>query len=636
MSEAQTAQSSKSLPSSSTSPYSPSFLEKALVWIFKRVNAVVSWHRLPKYIGAINLDAFRIELRQNNLHDVYPSPDYQGKPGCPHMEAEYLTTRNNDGMFNSLQQPLMGCVGMRFGRNVPRQYTKKPTTEEMMTPNPRMISQQLLARDKFKPATILNLLAAAWIQFQVHDWFMHPISETETYDVPLPEGDTWSDSYMKLEATQADKALDKTDEEAPGYKNLNTHWWDGSQIYGSTEARTAELRGSSKNGKLTVNVENMETFLPRDSKGIPITGFYSNWWLGLEMMHTLFVLEHNAICDELAANYPDWSSEKLFDIARLVNCALMAKIHTVEWTPAILAHPTLDISMHANWWGILGEKLYKMIGRVSKSESVSGIPGSVANQHGAPFSLTEEFVSVYRLHPLIPDTIAFFNAESGEHKATYPITDVAFSNARKPVTDSKLGFADLFYSFGINYPGAVTLNNTPAFLRDLHTPEGRHIDLGTLDILRDRERGVPRYNQFRRLFHMSAVPSFLALVGGKNEELAKKLSILYDNDIEAVDLLIGCLCEPLPKGFGFSDTAFRVFILMASRRLKSDRFIATEWNEGVYSKIGMQWVQNQGFKDVLGRHFPGLRPALKDVKNPFAPWAKIGKSAEYMGLETNS
>ena len=29
-----------------------------------------------------------------------------------------------------------------------------------------------------------------------------------------------------------------------------------------------------------------------------------------------------------------------------------------------------------------------------------------------------------------------------------------------------------------------------------------------MDILRDRERGVPRYNQFRRLFHKQPVASF--------------------------------------------------------------------------------------------------------------------------------
>ena len=95
--------------------------------------------------------------------------------------------------------------------------------------------------------------------------------------------------------------------------------------------------------------------------------------------------------------------DKIFDTARLVNCALMAKIHTVEWTPAILAHPALQVGMNANWWGLAGETLTKMVGRISKtSEVISGIPGSGVDQDGVPYSMTEEFVSVYRMHPLIP------------------------------------------------------------------------------------------------------------------------------------------------------------------------------------------------------------------------------------------
>jgi hypothetical protein len=96
-------------------------------------------------------------------------------------------------------------------------------------------------------------------------------------------------------------------------------------------------------------------------------------------------------------------SDQVFDKARIVNCALMAKIHTVEWTPAILAHPALQIAMSANWWGIVGETLTKVVGRISKtSEAISGIPGSGVDHQGIPYSLTEEFVSVYRMHSLIP------------------------------------------------------------------------------------------------------------------------------------------------------------------------------------------------------------------------------------------
>lgn len=599
-----------------------SFGQRILVGTFKGVNSVVAWHRLPKWLGVVNLIAFRSELRAKNLHDVYPSPEAQGdKKGCPFHDSRFLSARHSDGKFNDPERPLMGCTGMRIGRNVPRHLTAPPSEEELMNPNPRVISERLLARDEFKPATILNLLAAAWIQFQVHDWFGHHDS-TEEVEIPLPPGDSWSDPKMKIHRTQPDAPLDDTDRKHPAYQNKNTHWWDGSQIYGSTEAQTEALRGLSPDGKLVMEEGSAGIYLPRDGRGIPLTGFADNWWTGLELLHTLFALEHNAICDALRQEHPHWTGDQIFDTARLVNCALMAKIHTVEWTPGILAHPVLDVGMNANWWGLLGEKLHKMMGRVSKSETLSGIPGSKVEHHDVPFSLTEEFVAVYRLHSLLPDHIKFYDVQSGEHRSTLTMHEVAFERARNPMRDG-LTFSDVFYSFGVAYPGAITIRNFPNFLRDLRTPDGKHLDVGAVDILRDRERAVPRYNAFRRLFHMKPAKTFEELTGG-NADLAREVSEVYGGDIEKVDLLVGTLCEPLPKGFGFSDTAFRVFILMASRRLKSDRFIAGDFNKGTYTQAGLDWVQHNTMRDVLIRHFPDLRAPLRNVKNAFAPWERVG------------
>jgi hypothetical protein len=44
---------------------------------------------------------------------------------------------------------------------------------------------------------------------------------------------------------------------------------------------------------------------------------------------------------------------------------------------------------------------------------------------------------------------------------------------------------------------------------------------------------------------------------------------------DKVDLMVGMYAETPPEGFGFSATAFRVFILMASRRILSDRSSTT-------------------------------------------------------------
>ncbi|KAJ6259430.1 Peroxidasin [Drechslerella dactyloides] len=646
--------------------FKPSFFENVGIKLFRLVNGLVPWHKLPGFLGAINLGVLRVELRAYNLHDGYSTAAPQGTVSSDPVEDErYLGARNSDGKFNSLQLPRMGCTGMRFGRNFPRQYTPRPTDEELWTPNPRMLSERFMKRKEdggFIPATTLNLLAAAWIQFQTHDWFNHErkgnypargfalcnIVQMLTqhngqsdadFDIPLPPGDTWPHGKMLLHHTKPDATLDDSDIACPGYRNTNTSWWDGSQIYGSEESVTNTLRAKHPDGKLelTPDESGRPIFLPRDVDGNVRTGFADNWWVGMEMLHTLFALEHNALCDMFRKAYPGWTGDQIFDKARLVNCALMAKIHTVEWTPAILAHPALQIAMSANWWGLVGEKLTKLLGRISKSsETISGIPGSGVDQYGVPFSLTEEFVSVYRMHSLIPDNIAFFGVgEGGRHVSTVPVDQTLLANSRQLFLKSGggLSFTDAFYSFGINYPGAITNFNYPNFLRNLSTPDGQVKDMGTVDILRDRERGVPRYCQFRRLLRLPVPKSFEELTGG-NKALAKDLSDAYNGDIELVDALVGSHSEPLPKGFGFSETAFRVFILMASRRLKSDRFIAGQWNEETYTREGFRWVQNTGMKDVLGRHFPELNSVLSKSKNVFAPWNMLGESKKYDGVET--
>jgi len=144
------------------------------------------------------------------------------------------------------------------------------------------------------------------------------------------------------------------------------------------------------------------------------------------------------------------------------------------------------------------------------------------------------------------------------------------------------------------------------------------IDLAAIDIIRDRERGVPRYNRFREMFHMPRVKTFEEM--SDDRDIVDTLRKIYGHP-DKVDLMVGMYAEKPPKGFGFSDTAFRVFILMAPRRLKSDRFFTNDFNEAVYTQPGLDWVNNNNMSTVLLRHFPELTPVLQRVANPFAPWA---------------
>jgi hypothetical protein len=232
--------------------------------------------------------------------------------------------------------------------------------------------------------------------------------------------------------------------------------------------------------------------------------------------------------------------------------------------------------------------------------------------------LTEEFVAVYRMHPLIPDDFSLRSLEDDRELRSATLPDLGAVQVRGVL--SELSMPDLLYSFGTMHPGAITLHNYPKFLQHFDRPDGSLIDLAAIDILRSRERGVPRYNQFRRLFHLPAVETFEEMTD--NPEWARQLREVY-GDVERVDLMVGMYAEPKPKGFGFSDTAFRVFILMASRRLKSDRFFTRDYRPEVYTQAGLDWVEDSSMRTVLLRHFPELEPALRGVKNPFAPWASV-------------
>ena len=254
----------------------------------------------------------------------------------------------------------MGSCGRRFGRNVPLEHVF-PDTAHLLTPNPRVVSRELMTREAFQPASFLNLLAASWIQFMVHDWFVHKQSALEDgIEIPLAEGDDWQDPAMKVRRSVPDPAPAGSTR-PPAYANPNSHWWDGSQVYGSDNETAGKLR-TGQEGKLRVEATKL---LPVDPEtGLHLSGFTDNWWIGLAMLHTLFTLEHNHICDLLVREHPDWTDGQVYGKAKLINAALLAKIHTLEWTPAILPHPVIEVAMNTNWSGLTGGELQGSLGRV--------------------------------------------------------------------------------------------------------------------------------------------------------------------------------------------------------------------------------------------------------------------------------
>ena len=590
--------------------------------LFTTLNRWVPWYRLSPRAGLLNLEAIRHVLRSENLidTDLHEAPPLT-RPVPPPPDEEVRIRRTFDGTFNDLSKPSMGAVGSAFGRNLRPDYRPELFDE----PNPITVSRELLYREAFQPARSLNLLAAAWIQFQVHDWVSHARYRLGQRDVtvPLPPG---VPGWVNIPGGRAEERMriagniglgpDRPDGAQRLFANAASHWWDGSEIYGSDAGTATRLREGAKI-RLTP-----AGYLPEDVSGQEITGFQESWWLGLSGLHTMFAREHNLICDELCGHYRGWSDDRVYHTARLIVSALIAKIHTVEWTPAILATKAIDLGMHGNWSGPAAHDWLIKLGLwLTETRAAAGIPKSLPEHGGAPYSLTEDFTTVYRMHPLLPDLYRF-----SDHRTGQLLGISGFAELQGRQTDEvlrKTGLEDMLYSFGIAHPGAITLHNYPRSLQAFER-NGELIDLSVVDLVRSRRRGVPRYNDFRAGLHKSRITRWEDL--SADPESVRRLRSVY-RSIDEVDTMVGLFAETPPDGFGFSDTAFRIFVLMASRRLQSDRFLTVDFRPEIYSPFGMDWINNNGLSDVILRHCPDLASVVPRGANAFAPWRAVAPSS---------
>ena len=105
------------------------------------------------------------------------------------------------------------------------------------------------------------------------------------------------------------------------------------------------------------------------------------------------------------------------------------------------------------------------------------------------------------------------------------------------------------------------------------------------------------------------------------EIVVRILKEIY-KDIDLVDTVVGLCAETAPNAFGFSDTAFRIFLLMATRRIQSDRFLTVDFRPEVYSPFGMDWIANNDDQRDPAP-LPGPPGLLPRDASAFAPWRVV-------------
>ena len=503
-----------------------------------------------------------------------------------------------------------------------------------------------------------------------------------------------------------------------------------SQIYGWDEAsRRRVLRDPQDPAKLLMFKQvNEKLLLPLFEKPCSATAdvdctpmqpewvgqeavpFADNWSVGLSFYHNLFAREHNTIVDafrekgrvekntdsglrnpaapDKAITYGDLTDEEVFEVARLIISAEIAKIHTIEWTTQLLYNEPLFAAMNSNWSGLfedfplmseISERIVKRLQASETPETSNLLYSAVAagagiigrgnerqfppyfpawasydrwsldnpddvnggtNHFGSPFNFPEGFPSVYRLHALLPDMLEYRDLENRNAIAEFlPVIDTFRGNATSEMRQR--GMPNMGLTLGRQRLGVLLLRNHPQFLQnlDLRPRIDSTVDVIALDLIRDRERGTPRYNEFRRQIGLRQLTSFDDFIDHKLPEdsaalahqreliatlrdvygqhvcdsskiittaqlntdgspisdcLGQEDGTLVDN-IEDVDLLVGFHAENTrPHGFAISETQFHIFILNASRRLFSDRFFTSSFRPEFYTDFGLDWVMNNG------------------------------------------
>ncbi|XP_047475523.1 prostaglandin G/H synthase 2-like [Penaeus chinensis] len=301
----------------------------------------------------------------------------------------------------------------------------------------------------------------------------------------------------------------RTDYKKGPHLTKGTGGVDVSNIYGLTEQDRRALR-SGVDGKLRTQKINGEDFPPylKDVPGIsmdypphipiPEEGKFAlghpffALLPGLFAYATIWVREHNRVCDELVKVHPDWDDERIYQTARLIITGEVIKI-TIE-----------DYVQHLSQYKL---KL------TFEPELTHGTRFQYHNRIHA------EFNHLYHWHPLIPDTLNVSGTD-------YAIMDMAYSTA--PVF--KHGLDEFIHTMVNSRAGALTTRN---HAHTLYPVLKKVIENG-------RELRFQSMNAYRRRFGMVAFTSFEDLTG--ETELAAILEELY-GDIEAVEFYVGLLAE---------------------------------------------------------------------------------------------
>ncbi|MBK7869901.1 MAG: T9SS type A sorting domain-containing protein [Saprospiraceae bacterium] len=546
--------------------------------------------------------------------------------------------RTIDGSHNNIAHPDWGAAGENLLRFVPAAYADGISSSAGANrPNPRLISNTIFAQPGLiNDPKVLSDFCWVWGQFIDHDFGLTD-DGTEPAMIQVPQGDPWFDPMgtgqvmIPMTRNKFDVATGTSVGNPRQHPNELTAFVDASGVYGSDEERAAWLR-TFIGGKLRTSSNNLMPFNtitgefdspinPGAPKMANPVGLTQKFFVGgdvranenplLAAIHTIFVREHNLLCEELSKKNPGWNDEQLYQHARkLVSGSIQAILYE-EWLPAL----GVTLPTYQGYDPDVNPQLMNLF-------------------TGAAFRLGHTLLNGNLLRVdengnLIPEGSmplrdAFFNPlVLRENKALETfLKGMAIQTQQQ--FDSKV--VDDVRNFLFGPPGAGGL------------------DLAAININRGRERGLPDFNTVRQALGLPAYSSFNQI--NTNAAAASTLQNLYGN-INNIDLWVGLLSEtPMPNSL-FGETLLTIMQKQFAALRDGDRFyyendpVLTAEEKAHIKKIrlhyiimrntGVSLMQDQVFKsmphseicnnlnvDVTGKVYTYHNDPISDAK------AKLG------------
>lgn len=456
-------------------------------------------------------------------------------------------------------------------------------------PNERVVSNELFSQDGLI-ADPMNLSDFVWVfgQFVDHDLSLVSNSTDEFLSITIPEDDQIfpPDSELYVFRSQG-VAGTGTDPFNPRvYRNEVTSFLDLSNVYGSDQTRATWLRKNDGTGKLKTSQGDLlpwntpsgeyndigfDMTIPHmDDEGDNLRLFVAgdvraNENPQLLAIHTLFVREHNQLCDHYLEKHPEWlgNDELLFQNARKHLIAYYQSVVFDEWLPA------------------MGVTLPAYTGyKPEMNPSILNVFSAAAFRLG---------------HTLINGMIIRMDNDGREiPSGNLRLKDAFFAPAEINVAG---GIEPYFKGMATQIQQSLDCKIVDDVRNFLFQDGNTGLDLAAINILRGRERGLADYNTIRADFGMPPMNNFFSLTGDQSS--AALIQSLY-GDIDNLDPWVGMLAEKHMPDALFGELIMKIIERQFQSLRDGDRFYYEHGDQ--FSEVEMESIKNTNFHDLIMRN----------------------------------